>query len=86
MLDVMVEKIEPLFSTRRMAEYFDVDQDTVLDWWHAGKIPPPDHRMSARKIYWKPETINPNCKNTGCTLSISWVFCMIEPPDVLWLA
>jgi predicted site-specific integrase-resolvase len=62
---VMIQKIEPMFSVRRLAEFFDVKQDTVLGWWHAGKIPPPDFRQSRRKIYWKPETIKNLVDNGG---------------------
>lgn len=65
MPDVIIQKIEPLFSTRLLATFYDTDQDTILDWWHSGRIPPPDHRISSRKIYWKPETIKNHVDNGG---------------------
>lgn len=48
---------KPLYSPRRLAQYFDVPQDVIIDWWHSGKLPPPDVRMSRKSIYWLPETI-----------------------------
>ncbi len=46
-----------LLSVRRLAEMFDVDGETVIEWWHGGRIPPPDCRVSRKAIYWKPESI-----------------------------
>jgi hypothetical protein len=62
----------PLFSLRRLAEFFDcfTDEgkpatDTVLQWWHDGKIPPPDLRVTRKAIYWKPETVKEFIENGG---------------------
>ena len=62
--NIKIEKIKPLVSIRRLAELFDcyTDKgtpatDTILDWWHRGKIPPPDCKISRKAIYWKYETI-----------------------------
>lgn len=65
----MVKEIDlkeetPLFSTRRLAEYFDLKRDdgtwateTIVLWWHSGKLPPPDIKLSRKAVYWKPSTI-----------------------------
>ena len=44
--EVTLEPIKPLFSLRRLAEYFDCytedgkpATDTILEWWHSGRIP-----------------------------------------------
>ncbi len=62
----------PLFSLRRLAEYLDCfteegkpATDTILDWWHSGRIPPPDCRISRKAVYWKPETIESFIQNNG---------------------
>jgi hypothetical protein len=67
-----LEKVRPLFSLSRLAEYFDCftetgkpATDTVLQWWHDGKLPPPDVRMTRKAIYWKPETIKAFIDNGG---------------------
>ncbi len=45
--EIAVTATSPLFSLRRLAEYFDCytedgkpATDTVLEWWHSGRIPP----------------------------------------------
>ena len=62
--ELKIEAVPPLFSLRRLAEYFGCftdtgspATDTIRDWWHSGKLPPPDIRMSKKAIFWKPETI-----------------------------
>ncbi len=62
--NIQIEKVNPMFSLRRLAEFFDCyteegkpATDTILDWWHSGKIPPPDCRISRKAIYWLPTTI-----------------------------
>ena len=64
MNDIEINKINPLFSLRRLAEFFDCytergkpSTETIRDWWHSGKLPPPDFRLSRKAIYWKYETI-----------------------------
>ncbi len=59
-----ITKVRALFSTRRLAQYFDCyDEEgkpctqTILEWWHSGRIPPPDIRLSRQSVYWRPETI-----------------------------
>jgi hypothetical protein len=47
----------PLYSIRRLAEYFDCSTYTLLELWHSGKIPSPDLKLSRKSVYWKPETI-----------------------------
>lgn len=63
--EVQINGVEPLFSLRRLAEYFDCRTadgkpatDTILEYWHSGRIPPPDVRLSRKAVYWKPETIS----------------------------
>jgi hypothetical protein len=67
-----LEKIQPVFSLRRLAEHFDCytedgkpATDTILDWWHSGRIPPPDFRISRKAIFWTPETIRAFIENGG---------------------
>jgi hypothetical protein len=55
-----------------MAEYFDCKSedgspatDTILKWWRAGKIPPPDLSLSQKAVYWKPETVKSFVENGG---------------------
>ena len=62
--EVEIAKVRPLYSLRRLAEYFDCytndgrpATDTILEWWHGGKLPPPDFRISRKAVYWLPETI-----------------------------
>ena len=62
--EIQILNLPPLFSTRRLAEYFDCKtadgapaSETIIEWWHSGKIPPPDCKVSKKAIYWKPETI-----------------------------
>ena len=66
-----IESVKPMLSLRRVAVFFDCytadgkpATDTVLDWWHRGKIPPPDCRISRKAVYWKYETIM-NFVNSG---------------------
>lgn len=56
---------KPLLSLRFMAELFDcIKKDgspatnTILEWCRSGRLPPPDLRLSRKKMFWKPETIN----------------------------
>lgn len=71
-MDVKLETTEALYSIRRLAEYFDCRSedgspatDTILEWWHSGRIPPPDIKLSRKAIYWKPETIQTFVENGG---------------------
>ena len=71
-IEPKIEKIQPVFSLRRMAEYFDCytengkpATDTILEWWHSGRIPPPDIRISRKAIYWAPSTIRAFIENGG---------------------
>lgn len=71
--EIEVTQTPALFSLRRLAEFFDCYRedgkpatDSVLDWWHSGRIPPPDVRISRKAIYWKPETIRAFVENGGC--------------------
>jgi len=41
--------------------------DTILEWWHSGRIPPPDCRISRKAVYWKPETIMNFIESGGIT-------------------
>lgn len=59
-----IESIKPLFSFRRLAEFFDLQKkngapntQTISQWIREGKIPPPDVRISRSTAYWKHETI-----------------------------
>ena len=61
-----------LISIRKMAELFDLRNEnnepateTILQWWHSGKIPPPDVRLSRKAIYWKGQTIQVFINNGG---------------------
>jgi hypothetical protein len=70
--EIVISPTAPLFSLRRLAEYFDCytedgkpATDTVLEWWHSGRIPPPDLRISRKAVYWKPETIEIFIQNGG---------------------
>ena len=71
---VEVGTVAPLFSLRRLAEFFDCYDrrgrpatETVRDWWHSGRLPPPDVRMSRKAVYWKVDTIE-RFINTGGSL------------------
>jgi len=62
--EISIAPEKPLFSLRRLAEYFDCltedgkpATDTIRDWWHSGRLPPPDVRMSKKAVFWKPTTI-----------------------------
>ena len=62
--EVEMGSVSPMFSLRRLAEFFDLRSRggrpgtaTVREWWHSGKLPPPDVRMSRKCVYWKPSTI-----------------------------
>lgn len=62
--EIALAPITPLFSLKRLAEFFDCcdrsgapSTETILEWWHSGRIPPPDIKLSRKAIYWKPETI-----------------------------
>lgn len=64
MKEIQLQKVYPLFSLRRLAKFFDCKTEdgkpateTIRDWWHSGKIPPPDCRISRKAIYWKYKTI-----------------------------
>jgi len=70
--EIDISPTAPLFSLRRLAEYFDCytedgkpATDTVLEWWHSVRIPPPDLRISRKAVYWKPETIEIFIQNGG---------------------
>ena len=70
--EVRVEKVRGLFSLQRLAEYFDCftedgrpATDSILEWWHSGRIPPPDCRISKKAVFWKPETIESFVNNGG---------------------
>jgi hypothetical protein len=70
--EVAIEPVQPLFSIRKLAEYFDCytedgkpASETILGWWHSGRIPPPDFRISRKAVYWKPETIEIFINNGG---------------------
>jgi len=72
--EISISGVTPLFSLRRLAEFFDCIGDdgkpateTIRDWWHSGRLPPPDIRMSKKAVYWKPETIK-NFVETGGSL------------------
>jgi hypothetical protein len=56
--EVKIKEVSPLFSIRRLAEYLDCQPDSILEFWHSGRIPPPDVRLSRKAVYWKPETIS----------------------------
>jgi hypothetical protein len=62
--EIEIKELPPMFSLRRLAEFFDCYEDsgkpstqTILGWWHSGRIPPPDFRLSKKAVYWLPETI-----------------------------
>ena len=70
--EVVIEPVRSLFSIRKLAEYFDCyseagkpSTDTILDWWHSGRIPPPDLKISRKAVYWKPSTIEIFVNNGG---------------------
>lgn len=70
--EIKIDSVRPMFSTRRLAEFFDCKTaegkpatDTVIDWWHSGKIPPPDCKISQKAVFWKPETIAAFVENGG---------------------
>ncbi len=63
--EVKLTDITPLFSVRRLAEYFDCykedgtpSNDTILSWVRSGLLPAPDLRLSRKAIYWLPKTIH----------------------------
>lgn len=71
-MDIELKTIEPLFSIRKLADFFDCKSvdgtpatNTIIEWWHAGKIPPPDLKLSRKAVYWKPETIRSFIENGG---------------------
>jgi len=55
--EIKIEPVQPLFSVRRLAEYMDVSEYTVLRWWHSGRVPPPDLKITRKNVYWFPETV-----------------------------
>jgi hypothetical protein len=70
--EIKIVETTPLFSLRRLAEFFDCHTDagkpatdTILQWWHDGKIPPPDVRLTRKAVYWKPETVKEFIANGG---------------------
>ena len=70
--EVEITGIAPLFSLRRLAEFFDCytaegkpATDSILEWWHSGRIPPPDVRISRKAVYWRPETIDSFIRTGG---------------------
>jgi len=70
--EISVAEVRPLYSLRRLAELFDLRTrdgrpatDSVREWWHSGKLPPPDVRISRKCVYWKPETIEEYIRNGG---------------------
>ena len=72
LIEINISETRPLFSTRRLAEYFDCytqdghpATDSIREWWHSGKLPPPDVRISRKAIYWRPETIDEYVRNGG---------------------
>lgn len=71
-LEPDLREVTPLFSLKRLAEFFDCrtetgepNTETICEWWHAGRIPPPDLRMSRKAVYWKPETVKSFVENGG---------------------
>lgn len=70
--DIGLKTIDPLFSVRKLAEFFDCKSDdgspatnTIIEWWHSARIPPPDLKLSRKAIYWKSETIKTFIENGG---------------------
>lgn len=70
--EIGIVKVCPLYSLRRLAEYFDCytndgrpATDTILEWWHSGRLPPPDVRISRKAVFWLPETIEEFVRNRG---------------------
>ena len=70
--EIEIAKVRPLYSLRRLAELFDLytedgrpATDSVREWWHSGRIPPPDLRVSRKGVYWRPETIDEYIRNGG---------------------
>jgi hypothetical protein len=70
--EIDILPIKGMFSLRRLAEFFDCFDtsgrpctETIREWWHSGKLPPPDVRISKKAIYWKPETIEIFVQNGG---------------------
>jgi len=70
--EITIVQVRPLFSLRRLAEYFDLytkdgrpATDSVREWWHSGKLPPPDFRLTRKSVYWKPETIDEFVRTGG---------------------
>jgi hypothetical protein len=71
-VEIKITETRPLFSLRRLAEFFDCytldgrpATDSVREWWHQGKIPPPDVRITRKAVYWRPETIDEYIRNGG---------------------
>jgi hypothetical protein len=72
LVELKITEIRPLFSLRRLAQFFDLyteagrpATDSILEWWHSGKIPPPDVRISRKAVFWLPETIDEFIRNGG---------------------
>ena len=62
--EIDITALPPMFSIRRLAEYFGYynaagqpSTQTIINWWHTGRIPPPDFRLSRKAVFWRPETI-----------------------------
>lgn len=71
--EIQVDTVPSLFSLRGLARYFDCYDadgkpatDTIREWWHSGKLPPPDVQLSRKAVYWRPETIAAFVENGGC--------------------
>ena len=72
MQEIDITTTPAMFSLRRLAEFFDCMAengrpctDTVREWWHSGRIPPPDLRLSRKAVYWRPETIKAFVESGG---------------------
>ena len=46
--DVVIKEVEPMFSPRKLAQYFCVDESAITKARRAGRIPPPDLRFGNR--------------------------------------
>lgn len=62
--ELAIAEIRPMFSERRLAEFLDYrtrdgkpNTDSVRGLMQAGKLPPPDIRITQKRPLWKYETI-----------------------------
>lgn len=70
--EIEITNVRPLFSLRRLAQFFDLytedgrpATDSILEWWHSGRIPPPDVRISRKAVFGLHETIDEFVRNGG---------------------